>query len=144
MAPPNGHSTPHTKAMQDTERPQTLQLRKRLSDELRPTDSLQLRLAEVCPRVIPSYITDQIIPLTLSFLQQAEPQPNFSDCHSNTDNDEYNNDPGNRAHFGVCNAVTENLRQLQEDPASFIKHLDARADLEVLAGGEVERVQGWF
>lgn len=44
----------------------------------------------------------------------------------------------------VSNRVGEDFCEIEEDPAAFVEHLDARFDFEVFAHGDVERVQRRF
>lgn len=46
--------------------------------------------------------------------------------------------------LAICDAVGEDLGEVEEDTAALVEDLDARFDFEVLADGDVERVEGWF
>lgn len=73
--------------------------------------------------------------------ENGEAQDDLSDRNQDTDDDEYDDDPCDRAHLGVGNRVREDLGKVQEDAASLVEHLGARVDLEVVADGDVQGMQ---
>lgn len=48
------------------------------------------------------------------------------------------------AHLGIGNGLGKNGSELQEDRAALVEDLDTWRDFEVLAYGEVERVESWL
>lgn len=82
--------------------------------------------------------------LTLVPCEHAEAQADLGDGDDNGDGDEDDDDPGDVAHLRVRDGVGEDLGQVEEDAASLVEDLDAWVDLEVLADGDIEGVQGWL
>lgn len=52
--------------------------------------------------------------------------------------------PGLTGHFRISDGIGQDLGQIQKDATALVQHLDAGFDLEVLAHGGVEGVQGGF
>lgn len=48
------------------------------------------------------------------------------------------------AHLSIGNGLGKNGSELQEDRTALVEDLDAWRNFEVLADGEVERVEGWL
>ena len=47
-------------------------------------------------------------------------------------------------HLRVCDAVRQNLRQVEEHTTPFVQHLDARLDLEILPHCLVQGQEHWL
>ena len=76
--------------------------------------------------------------------EHAEAEQHLGDGDEDADGDEDDDDPGDGAHLGVGDAVAEDLGEVEEDAAPLVEYADAPVDLEVLAHGDVEGVQGRF
>lgn len=77
-------------------------------------------------------------------VQDGKPQNNLQTSDADGHDDQEDDDPGDAGHFLVADAVGQDLAEVEEDLATLVEHLDARFDLEVLADGRVQGVQGGF
>ncbi len=76
--------------------------------------------------------------------QNREPQHNLRTSHSNTHQNQHDNNPRDARHLHIRNAIRQDLGQIKEDAAALVEDLDPGPDLEVLADGGVEGVEGWL
>jgi hypothetical protein len=87
-----------------------LRVHKGWTHNLHTANSLQLGSSKVhVGEIPPAEITMQWHFSLLTFAQHPKPQANLRDRNQDADDNEDDDDPGDRAHLCVCDAVAENL-----------------------------------
>jgi hypothetical protein len=77
-------------------------------------------------------------------MQDGKPEEDLQASNADTDHDEEYDDPGDPRHLLVGYRVGEDLAQIEEYTAAFVKNLDARLDLEILAHSGVQWMKRRF
>jgi hypothetical protein len=77
-------------------------------------------------------------------VQNSKAQNNLQTSNADRHDDQEDDNPRNARHFLIADAVRQYLAEVEEDLAALVEDLDAGFDLEVLADGGVQGVQGGF
>jgi hypothetical protein len=115
-----------------------------------PTNLPQLSLTKITSRKIPSPPlapphNPNIKPtIPLPLLQHPKPESHFSNSNSDTDNDEYDDDPCYGTHFCVRDGIGQDFGEVEKDAAALVEDFGAGFYFEVFADGVVERMEGGF